>query len=76
MTDRRDFIRIAAGTAGKRKTLFQMIFIGAALLAVTTSLPELVASIASLRIGAYDMAVGNLFGHGHCAQPGGKGFMG
>ena len=34
----------------------------AALLAVTTSLPELVASIASLRIGAYDMAVGNLFG--------------
>ena len=37
-------------------------FLGAALLAVTTSLPELVASIASLRIGAYDMAVGNLFG--------------
>ena len=37
-------------------------FLGAALLAVTTSLPELVASIASVRIGAYDMAVGNLFG--------------
>ncbi len=37
-------------------------FLGAALLAVTTSLPELIASIASLRIGAYDMAVGNLFG--------------
>ena len=37
-------------------------FLGAALLAVTTSLPELVASVASLRIGAYDMAVGNLFG--------------
>ena len=37
-------------------------FLGAALLAVTTSLPELIASIASIRIGAYDMAVGNLFG--------------
>lgn len=37
-------------------------FLGAALLAITTSIPELVASIASLRIGAYDMAVGNLFG--------------
>jgi cation:H+ antiporter len=37
-------------------------FLGATLLAVTTSLPELIASIASVRIGAYDMAVGNLFG--------------
>lgn len=37
-------------------------FMGAALLAVTTSLPELIASLAALRIGAYDMAVGNLFG--------------
>lgn len=40
----------------------EQTFLGAALLAVTTSLPELVASIASVRIGAYDMAVGNLFG--------------
>ncbi|MDH4282831.1 MAG: hypothetical protein OEV36_09290, partial [Myxococcales bacterium] len=37
-------------------------FLGTAILGVTTSLPELVASIASVRIGAYDMAVGNLFG--------------
>lgn len=43
-------------------TGIEQSFLGAALLAVTTSLPELVASIASLRIGAYDMAVGNLFG--------------
>ena len=43
-------------------TGLEQSFLGAALLAVTTSLPELVASIASLRIGAYDMAVGNLFG--------------
>lgn len=37
-------------------------FLGVAMLGITTSLPELVASIASVRIGAYDMAVGNLFG--------------
>ncbi|MGQ9683801.1 MAG: sodium:calcium antiporter, partial [Anaerolineae bacterium] len=37
-------------------------FIGTALLAVVTSLPEVVASIAALRIGAFDLAVGNLFG--------------
>ena len=43
------------------KSFFSCV-LGAALLAVTTSLPELIASIASVRIGAYDMAVGNLFG--------------
>jgi cation:H+ antiporter len=37
-------------------------FIGALALAATTSLPELVASLAAIRIGAYDLAVGNLFG--------------
>ncbi len=37
-------------------------FIGAALLAIVTSLPELVATVAALRIGAFDLAVGNLFG--------------
>jgi cation:H+ antiporter len=37
-------------------------FLGASLLGFTTSLPELIASIAAVRIGAYDMAVGNLFG--------------
>lgn len=36
--------------------------VGAVLLAGTTSLPELVASLAAVRIGAYDLAVGNLFG--------------
>lgn len=36
--------------------------VGAGLLAVTTSLPELVASLAAVRIGAHDLAVGNLFG--------------
>lgn len=37
-------------------------FIGATLLAAATSLPELVTTIAAARIGAYDLAVGNLFG--------------
>lgn len=37
-------------------------FIGSSLLAVTTSLPELVASLAAVRLGAFDLAVGNLFG--------------
>lgn len=36
--------------------------VGAGLLATTTSLPELVASLAAVRIGAHDLAVGNLFG--------------
>lgn len=37
-------------------------FIGASLIAITTSLPELVATIVAARIGAFDLAVGNLFG--------------
>ncbi|NCD18847.1 MAG: sodium:calcium antiporter [Actinobacteria bacterium] len=37
-------------------------FVGAALLAVATTLPELVVSLTAVRIGAHDLAVGNLFG--------------
>jgi cation:H+ antiporter len=37
-------------------------FIGTALLSVVTSLPELVAALAAMRMNAFDMAVGNLFG--------------
>jgi cation:H+ antiporter len=37
-------------------------FVGILLIAGVTSLPELVAMIAAVRFGAYDMAVGNLFG--------------
>lgn len=36
--------------------------VGTGMLAVTTSLPELVVSLAAVRIGAHDLAVGNLFG--------------
>lgn len=37
-------------------------FIGTTLVAMVTSLPELVTTIAAIRIGASDMAIGNLFG--------------
>jgi cation:H+ antiporter len=37
-------------------------FIGASLVGIATSLPELVTSIAAVRLGAFDLAVGNLFG--------------
>jgi cation:H+ antiporter len=37
-------------------------FVGAALVAVVTSLPEATSTLAAVRIGAYDLAVGNLFG--------------
>jgi cation:H+ antiporter len=37
-------------------------FVGTAFVAVTTSLPELVASVAAVRMGAFDLAIGNTFG--------------
>lgn len=37
-------------------------FMGAILVAIVTSLPELATSIGALKIGAHDMIVGNLFG--------------
>lgn len=46
-----------ADTSGLGET-----FVGVTFLAVATSLPELVASIAAVRMGSFDLAVGNLFG--------------
>ena len=37
-------------------------FVGTWLVGLTTSLPELVSSLAAVRLGAFDLAVGNLFG--------------
>jgi len=37
-------------------------FIGTTLVALVTSMPELVTCLAAIQIGAYDMAIGNLFG--------------
>ncbi|MHB0877903.1 MAG: sodium:calcium antiporter [Anaerolineae bacterium] len=37
-------------------------FVGTSLLGMVTSLPEMVTMFAAVRLGAYDLAVGNLFG--------------
>lgn len=37
-------------------------FVGTTLVAFSTSLPELVATLAALRLGAFDLAIGNVFG--------------
>jgi len=37
-------------------------FVGTTLVAFSTSLPELVSSFAAVRIGAHDLAIGNVFG--------------
>jgi cation:H+ antiporter len=37
-------------------------FIGTSLVAIVTSLPEMVTTFAAVRLGAFDLAVGNLFG--------------
>ena len=46
-----------AEVTGLGQTFFGTLFV-----ALSTSLPEVVVSIAALRIGAIDMAVGNIFG--------------
>lgn len=37
-------------------------FVGTTLVALSTSLPELVATIAAIRMGSFDLAIGNIFG--------------
>jgi cation:H+ antiporter len=37
-------------------------FVGTLLLGLCTSMPELITSLAAVRLGAFDLAVGNLFG--------------
>lgn len=51
-----------AGEKIATETGLGQTFVGTLLLAMSTSLPELVVSIAALRIGAVDIAVGNIFG--------------
>ena len=45
-----------------RETGLGRTFVGTTLVALTTSLPELVASVAAVRMGAFDLAIGNTFG--------------
>lgn len=37
-------------------------FVGSIFLAIVTSLPEMVVSLAAMRLGALDLAIGNIFG--------------
>ena len=45
-----------------KKTGLSAGFVGIALVAVVTSLPEVITTISAARMGAYDLAAGNLFG--------------
>lgn len=51
----------AAGELAERSGLGDT-FVGTTLLAFSTSLPELVSMLAALRMGAIDLAIGNVFG--------------
>lgn len=53
-----------AGSAGEIAEISGLgkTFIGSTLVAFCTSLPELVSTLAAVRMGAFDLAVGNIFG--------------
>ncbi len=55
------FLARAAGVIADESGLGKT-FVGTTLVAMSTSLPELVSSIAALRLGALDLAIGNVFG--------------
>jgi cation:H+ antiporter len=51
-----------ASEAVAEQTGLSATFVGATLLAITTSLPELSTTIQAARLGAYGMAISNIFG--------------
>ncbi len=53
---------VSSSAAIAEETGISAGFLGTALLAIITSLPELITTFAAVRLGAFDMAVGNLFG--------------
>lgn len=55
------FLSYSAGEIAK-VTGIGTTFIGSVLVSIVTSLPELVSSIAAVKIGAIDMAIGNVLG--------------
>lgn len=55
------FLANAAGTIAELSGLGKS-FVGSTLVAFSTSLPELVASLAAIRMRAHDLAIGNVFG--------------
>ncbi|MFH0965616.1 MAG: hypothetical protein V2A58_16590 [Planctomycetota bacterium] len=56
---------VQVSLAGRSFTLGRTA-VGTFLIAVVTSLPELVVTVAALRLGSLDMAFGNLFGSNMC----------
>jgi cation:H+ antiporter len=55
------YVAESAGTIAEVSGLGKT-FVGTTLVAFSTSLPELVATLAAMRIGAIDLAAGNIFG--------------
>ncbi|MEX2114117.1 MAG: hypothetical protein WD845_13080 [Pirellulales bacterium] len=55
------FVAEAAGELAELSGLGNT-FVGTTLVAFSTSLPELAATLAAVRIGAFDLAAGNIFG--------------
>ncbi|HEX4924098.1 MAG TPA: hypothetical protein VFV50_08430 [Bdellovibrionales bacterium] len=55
------FLAAAAGGLAERTGL-GTTFLGSTLVAFCTSLPEVVSTFAAVRMGAFDLAVGNIFG--------------
>lgn len=55
------FLSHAAGVIANQTGL-GTTFVGTTLVALTTSLPELVSTITAVRMGAFDLAIGNIFG--------------
>jgi cation:H+ antiporter len=55
------FLAWSAGRIAE-ETGITATFIGTSMVAIATSLPELAVSIAAVRLGTFDLAVGNLFG--------------
>lgn len=60
-------LAVAPSFAGAAKDIADLsglasTFVGTFLVGLSTSVPELVSSLAAVRMGAFDLAVGNLFG--------------
>ena len=55
-------LMVRAGTEIAEITGLGTTFVGTTLVALVTSLPECVTTVAAVRLGADDMAIGNLFG--------------
>lgn len=55
------FMAEAAGEIAEKSGLGGT-FVGTTLVALSTSLPEFVATLSAVRLGAFDLAVGNVFG--------------